>query len=99
GLELVETIVGREPADEFTIGDARRILHRTRRADRHDEALVLEPRPLDRPRLDEIDLDRGRRGDFDGDPAEFTVALPAVAIAEKEIGALCLHRKVRDRAR
>jgi hypothetical protein len=40
----------------------------------------------------------GRRRDLDGDAAEFAVALPAMAIAEKEIGSFHLHREIGDRA-
>jgi hypothetical protein len=59
---------------------------------------VLKPRPDDRPRLDEIDLDRRCRWDFHGDAAEFAVALSAVAVTEKEIGPFRLHREIGDRA-
>src|SRR5271166_6236284 len=65
GFDIVEAIIGCEPAYEFAIGDACRVLHRPGRTDRHDEALVLEAWPADCPALDEIDVDgRGRR-DFD----------------------------------
>ena len=37
GVDLLEAVIGRHPADQLAIGDARGILHRPRRADGHDE--------------------------------------------------------------
>src|SRR6476620_187431 len=55
GVDLVEAVVGRHPAHELAIGDTRRVLERTRAADRHDEVLCLEPRPGEAPVLDQVD--------------------------------------------
>src|SRR5882757_931465 len=39
GVDLLKAVIGGHPAAQFAIGDARSILHRPRRADRHDEVL------------------------------------------------------------
>src|SRR5208337_4612528 len=99
GFYVLEAVIRHQPADQFTIGDSGRILHWTRGPDGHQEALGLKTGPADRPGLDQIHLN-GRGGrDFHGDAAQLTVALPAMAIAEKQIGALGLHRKVGYRPR
>src|SRR5271166_6063043 len=99
GFDVVEAVVGCEPANEFAIGYARRVLHWPRGADRHDEAVVLEAWPANRPPLDEIDVDGRRRRDFDRHPTKLAVALPAVAVAEEQVSALRLHGEIEGRPR
>ena len=86
GLGLLEAVVGDHPADQIAIGDAGGVLHRAGAADRHDEVRGLQPHAGDAPALDQVEPDRDRRRDLDGDAAELAVALPPVAVAEVEIG-------------
>ena len=98
-VELVEAVVGGEPAGELAVGDAGGVFHRAAGADRHDEALVLQARPAEGPALDEVDLHRRHRRVLDGDAAELAVALGGVAVAEEEQRAGRVHRQVDDGAR
>src|SRR3954453_4729791 len=68
GLQLVPAVICDQPADQLAVGDPGRVLHRPRAADRHDQALVLQPGPGDAPALDHVDLERDGGRHLDRDP-------------------------------
>src|SRR6266576_5799630 len=55
GVDLVEAVFGAHPANQFAIGDARRIFEWARTADRHEKIPGLKPRPGKAPPLDDVD--------------------------------------------
>src|SRR5437016_1597956 len=57
GVPAIEAVFRLHPQHELAIGNARGVLERACAADAHDELFPLQPRPVQRPALDDIDAD------------------------------------------
>ena len=98
-VDLIEAVIGADPAHGFAIGEARHIFRRPGAADRHREIFRLKPRPSKGPALDDVDLQGDGGALVDRHPGQFDVSLCGVAIADVAQAAADVHRKGKDRAK
>ena len=89
GVHRVQAVELAEPAHQLDAADPPGVLERPARPHGHPVGVVLEPRPGGRrAALDQLDDQRRRHGALDGRAAGLALALPVVAVADREQRAL-----------
>src|SRR3954454_12241534 len=98
GIHRVQAVELAEPAHELHLADPPGVLERPAGPHGHPAAVVLEPRPGRRATLDQLHDERRGHGALDRRPAGLTLALPVVAVAHGEQGALDVDAQEAGRA-